>query len=233
VAKNTCVINEDLGSWLFLAVIVTSLPLPPSGGTAGGPVPDLCGNCTLCIDACPTQALVEPYVMDARRCISYLTIELRDSIPAEFREAMGWQVFGCDICQDVCPWNRTTSAGPLAAFTPRPNLLAPELLWLLSLDEAEFREKFRGSAVRRTKWRGLIRNACVAAGNSAASRSGEPFEQLRARLGQLAQSDDALIAEHAQWALAQFSQAVNPGPAAPPIASHKDARQGIPELSNE
>jgi epoxyqueuosine reductase len=155
--------------------------------------------------------------MDARRCISYLTIELRDSIPVEFRPAVGWQVFGCDICQDVCPWNRTASAGPLAGLKARPKLVAPELLWLLSLDQAEFREKFRGSAVRRTKWRGLVRNACIAAGNSGLSHTDATFERLRARLAELAQSDDALIAEHAQWALAQFSEEVNPVPTAPHI----------------
>ncbi len=106
LAKNTCLINEEMGSWFFLGVIVTTLDLAPSLDHAEPPAPDLCGNCSLCIDACPTGAIVEPYLLDARRCISYLTIELRDSIPLEFREPIGRHVFGCDICQDVCPWNR-------------------------------------------------------------------------------------------------------------------------------
>src|SRR5579864_1237313 len=127
LAKNTCLINGDLGSWLFLGTIVTTLNLAASPGAAETPAPDLCGNCSLCIDACPTSALVEPYVLDARRCISYLTIELRGAIPEELRAAMGWQVFGCDICQDVCPWNRTASATPVAAFQPRDKLFTPSL----------------------------------------------------------------------------------------------------------
>ena len=118
-AKNTCLINENLGSWLFLGVIVTTLDLAPSLGPAETPAPDLCGNCRLCIDACPTGAIVEPYVLDARRCISYLTIELRGAIPAEFREPIGRHVFGCDICQDVCPWNRRAPVSALPNFQPR------------------------------------------------------------------------------------------------------------------
>ena len=200
LAKNTCLINEHLGSWLFLGVIVTSLALADS---SAAPPADLCGNCRLCLDACPTGALVEPYVMDARRCISYLTIELRDAIPQEFRPAIGWQVFGCDICQDVCPWNRNASATPLTGFAPRANLFAPALDWLLSLTENDFREIFRASAVRRTKWRGMIRNACIAAGNSAAA-SVTGAGLLRERLRHIAASPDTLLAEHAQWALAQF-----------------------------
>ena len=202
LGKNTCLINETVGSWLFLGVILTSLDLPAVGGprrraspaarppwlqapaapdsgdsAAKSPItnavptppPDLCGNCTMCLDACPTGALVEPYVLDARRCISYLTIELRGAIPEELRSAMGWQVFGCDICQDVCPWNRSAPATPVAAFEPREKLFAPELDWLLSLTQQEFSATFRASAVKRTKWRGLVRNACIAAGNAAAS----------------------------------------------------------------
>jgi epoxyqueuosine reductase len=234
LAKNTCLINEEMGSWLFLGVVLTSLDLAPSiprtdiGRLASSdPAPalpaDLCGQCTLCLDACPTGALVEPYVLDARRCISYLTIELRGSIPEEFRAAMGWHVFGCDICQDVCPWNRKAPVTEQPAFAPRENLVAPELDWLLSLSEADFRQTFRGSAVRRTKWRGLVRNACVAAGNALrqsalargerASNEVAPGERvsemtrLRARLAELAASADAIIAGHARWALAQFGAA--------------------------
>ena len=207
LAKNTCLINREVGSWLFLGVIVTSLELTPSTDGVRTPPADLCGNCRLCLDACPTGALVEPYVLDARRCISYLTIELRGSIPEEFREALGWQVFGCDICQDVCPWNRTAPPTNLAPVQPRENLLAPELLWLLSLDEQEFRRTFRGSAVRRAKWRGLLRNACVAAGNARAALTAPHTPEsarLRQRLAALAASADAIIAEHATWALARL-----------------------------
>jgi epoxyqueuosine reductase len=207
LAKNTCLIHEDLGSWLFLGVVLTSLELAPSTGPARPPVPDLCGNCRLCLDACPTGALVDAYVMDARRCISYLTIELRDSIPEEFRTAMGWQVFGCDICQDVCPWNRGAPVISPAAFQPRDKLVAPDLLWLLSLKEEDFRHVFQASAVRRTKWRGLVRNACIAAGNAARIYGpGTPQNtRLREKITPFAESDDPLLAEHARWALEQLA----------------------------
>jgi epoxyqueuosine reductase len=205
-AKNTCLINEEFGSWLFLGVIVTSLELAPSASASAAPATDLCGNCRLCLDACPTEALVEPYVMDARRCISYLTIELRESIPEELRSPMGWQVFGCDICQDVCPWNRKAPVTSAASFRPRERLLAPELNWLLSLSEQDFRQAFSLSPIRRAKWRGLIRNACVAAGNLAGKYGPNAAErlQVRERLSELAASADPLIAEHAAWAMARF-----------------------------
>jgi len=207
-AKNTCLIHEKLGSWLFLGVILTSLELAPSETNSGTPI-DLCGNCQLCIEACPTAALVEPYVMDARRCISYLTIELRESIPEELRAPMGWQVFGCDICQDVCPWNRDAPVTEAESFQPREKLLAPELSWLLSLTEENFRLVFSGSPVRRAKWRGLIRNACIAAGNLAERYSSNTPDgpQLRKRLAELSECADPMIAEHAAWALARFARA--------------------------
>jgi epoxyqueuosine reductase len=215
LAKNTCLINEEMGSWLFLGVVLTSLELVPSASLATGdalptPPPDLCGNCTLCLDACPTGALVQPYVLDARRCISYLTIELRDSIPEQLRAPMGWQVFGCDICQDVCPWNRQAPTSASPAFAPREHLVAPALEWLLSLTADDFRRIFKDSPVRRAKYRGLLRNACIAAGN-ARSKSA----RVQARLTELASSPDPLIAEHARWALAQGD--VTPG-ATPPNA---------------
>lgn len=205
LAKNTCLINEEFGSWLFLGVILTTLDLAAANAAPLVPAPDLCGNCTLCIDACPTEAIVEPYVLDARRCIAYLTIELRGSIPAEFRERLGRHVFGCDICQDVCPWNRRASATTLPGFQPRQpdghSLFSPELAWLLSMSEEEFRGVFRGSPVKRTKWRGLLRNACVAIGNSGL-RPGKPgYDNIVARLAALAESDDDVLAEHARWAL--------------------------------
>jgi epoxyqueuosine reductase len=213
LAKNTCLINEEMGSLFFLGVIVTTLDLTPPLHAAETPTPDLCGNCTLCIDACPTGAIVEPYVLDARRCISYLTIELRGAIPLELREPIGRHVFGCDICQDVCPWNRRAPVTTLPNFQPRQqaehSLFAPDLQWLLSLSEEEFRAMFRGSPVKRTKWRGLLRNACVAIGNSGL-RNGEPrYAEICARFSQLSASDDAMLAEHAQWALDRLGFATN------------------------
>jgi epoxyqueuosine reductase len=207
LAKNTLLINEQLGSWLFLGVVLTSLELPASAGSPETPPADLCGNCTLCLDACPTGALVEPYVMDARRCISYLTIELRGAIPQEQRKSVGWQVFGCDICQDVCPWNRNAPPTSAPALQPRDKTCAPSLAWLLALTEDEFRAAFRHSAVRRTKWRGLLRNACIAAGNAGVTLDEPARAQLRARLAQLAAAEDATVAEHASWALAQLATA--------------------------
>jgi epoxyqueuosine reductase len=219
LARNTCLINEQLGSWLFLGVILTTLDLAASLAPAEAPPPDLCGNCRLCLDACPTGAIVEPYVLDARRCISYLTIELRGSIPEELRAPMGRMVFGCDICQDVCPWNRKAPATRAPRFQPRvssasstsfpssTSLFHPALEFLASLTEDDFRRIFRGSAVRRAKWQGMVRNACVALGNALASRPSALAADSRARvvalLERLAASPDAVIAGHARWALAR------------------------------
>ena len=233
IGKNTCLINEKLGSWHFLGVILTTLEMAPTPGAAEGPPADLCGNCRLCLDACPTGALIEPYVMDARRCISYLTIELPGSMPATLREAVGAHVFGCDICQDVCPWNRGAAATQEAAFRPRTvgakaekrsskvetrqnyspaddeaaqdhSLFLPELEWLAGLSEDEFRTAFRGSAVRRTKWRGIVRNACVALGNTRLRAGDAAYERVVTQLKKLAGEGDELIAEHANWALARL-----------------------------
>jgi epoxyqueuosine reductase len=224
LAKNTCLINEQLGSWLFLGVIVTTLELQASLRPGEPPAADLCGNCTLCLDACPTQAFAAPYVLDARRCISYLTIELRGAIPEELRPALGNAVIGCDICQDVCPWNRKAPLPQLAAFQPRQielqdhaksengkekretgaTLFAPDLEWLASLSREEFSRIFRGSAVKRAKWRGLVRNACVALGNSQVVRGSEAHARIAALLQRLAASGDLLIAEHARWALGRL-----------------------------
>jgi epoxyqueuosine reductase len=217
LGKNTLLLNQMLGSFFFLGVILTTLDLEPTLGGNELPPPDLCGSCRRCLDACPTQAFVEPYVMDARKCISYLTIELRGSIPEEFREPMGNHVFGCDICQDVCPWNRKAPVTELAAFQPRgvgvksekgkgkmqneATLFAPELEWLAALSQEEFSRIFRGSAVKRAKWRGLVRNACVALGNSRTERGSKSHARLAALLERLAESADQIIAEHAQWAL--------------------------------
>ena len=214
LAKNTMLINEQLGSWLFLGVIVTTLDLAPTVA-AGDDLPaDLCGNCRLCIDACPTGAIDEPYVLDARRCISYLTIELRGAIPEEFRAAMGRMVFGCDICQDVCPWNRNAPVTPLAEFLPRAmpqrndeSLSEPLLENLAVLSQAEFSATCRGSAMKRAKWRGLVRNACVALGNANIARGSDRHAKITATLGSLAAGDDPIIAGHAQWALDRLNRA--------------------------
>lgn len=211
LGKNTLLLNETYGSWLFLGVIVTSLELRPSLEPAECPPPDLCGNCRQCLDACPTGALVDAYLMDARKCISYLTIELRGSIPKELREQVGWQVYGCDICQDVCPYNRNVPVTSLAEFQPRrfgpsTTLLEPSLEWLAGLDEPEFRDKFRKSAVKRTKQVGIVRNACIALGNTGGAKSGPVRQRVEKLLKRLEQSDVPTIAESAQWALRRIQQ---------------------------
>jgi epoxyqueuosine reductase len=206
LGKNTLLLNETLGSWLFLGVILTSLELKPSLSNGEAAPPDLCGNCRQCLDACPTGALVEPYVMDARRCISYLTIELRGKVPEESREETGWQVYGCDICQDVCPYNRNAPVTELNEFQPRgrdsqKSLLSPKLSWLAGISEEEFREVFKGSAMKRTKWRGLVRNACIALGNARLQRENPRHGEAIEALERLANSSDQVIAASAQWAM--------------------------------
>ena len=216
LGKNTCLIHEDRGSWMFLGALVTSLDLEPSLGPsesspAEAPPADLCGNCRLCIDACPTDALAQPYVLDARRCISYLTIELRGAIPEQLRASVGRHVFGCDICQDVCPWNRQAPVTASPRFSPRTrpghSLFSPELRWLLSMSEQEYREVFRKSPVKRAKWRGLVRNVCVAAGNSGLQPGAVGYSEVVEKLGELAACGDSLVAEHARWALARLKPA--------------------------
>jgi epoxyqueuosine reductase len=213
LGKNTLLLNEQLGSLFFLGVILTTLELAPSLGAAEAPPPDLCGNCRLCLDACPTDAFPEPYVLDARRCISYLTIELRGAIPEELREPLGRHVFGCDICQEVCPWNARAPVSELTAFQPRvsggESLFHPRLEWLAALSEEEFREMFRGSPLKRAKWRGLVRNACVALGNAGLHGEAAAQERIRALLERLAASSEAQVAESARWALARMKEKTN------------------------
>ena len=225
LAKNTLLINESLGSWLFLGVILTSLPLNPTLSSDGTPPPDRCGTCTRCLEACPTQAIVEPYLLDASRCISYLTIELRGAIPDELREKMGHHVFGCDICQDVCPWNRKAPRTKAPEFQPRAfecsesnvdevgvdelafgepgmrSLFLPDLINIARLSPEEFRENFRGSPIKRTKWRGLVRNACIALGNARVDRSSAAYAEMMDIMTRLSECDDAVISESARWAL--------------------------------
>jgi epoxyqueuosine reductase len=249
MGKNTCLINEAKGSWFFLGVLLTGLELEPDL-----PAPDRCGSCTACLEACPTGALLEPYVMDASRCVSYFTIELKGSIPAEFRPAIGANIFGCDICQDVCPWNakrespesevrsqnhstqpsavgdRPRKAGitSIAEFqpllveaaqrrhqevtqatpatnpaslaqgsglrTPDFSLFSPPLESLASLTEADFRRIFARSSIKRVKYRGWLRNLCVAMGNSGDRRFVPWLERAR-------EHSDPVVREHAAWAL--------------------------------
>ena len=193
IGKNTCIINQKLGSWLFLGVILTSLDLTDAAAP-DLPAPDRCGTCTRCIAACPTQAIVAPGELDARLCISYLTIEKRDNIPEDLRAGVGRHVFGCDICQDVCPWNRKAPASQLPEFQPRERLVNPALDRLAEMTPEDFRETFRGSPVRRAKLTGLRRNAIVAMGNSGNEKFGPTLERL-------ATDPDATVSEHARWAL--------------------------------
>jgi epoxyqueuosine reductase len=225
IGKNTLVLNQSLGSWFFLGPVFTTLELAPTLAAEQSPPPDLCGSCTRCIEACPTDALIEPYVMDARRCISYLTIEHRGSVPEEFREAIGKHVYGCDICQDVCPWNRRAPVTSVSEFQPRTfapthadggedpgesaapqleSLFHPSLAALASLSEDEYKSAFRGSAIKRTKYRGVIRNACIALGNAHPARDSANYEEIRALLGRLGASTDPIISESALWALARI-----------------------------
>jgi epoxyqueuosine reductase len=192
IGKNTCIINQKKGSWLFLGVILTSLELAPDL-----PAPDRCGTCTRCIEACPTDAILAPYQLDSNKCISYLTIEKRGSIPEDLRSGMGRHVFGCDICQDVCPWNRKAPVSTAPEFAPRPGLVNPALSWLAEMSAEEFREVFRGSPIRRAKRSGLRRNAVIAMGNS----SNREFLPL---LNQLATDEDFSVADSARWARARL-----------------------------
>ncbi len=224
IGKNTCLIQPRLGSWLFLGVIITTAKLETAAdlrrmnSASAGPSrlkptsPDnhrihsmtaasqaypSCGTCTRCLTACPTQAFPRPYVLDARRCISYLTIELKGSIPLELRPLLGNRIFGCDICQEVCPWP-TRFARPTterALFAAEIDRAAPRLIDLANLSDEAFKQRFAGTPIVRSKRRGLLRNVAVALGNWGST-------EARAALRQLAADADPIIAEHAQWGLA-------------------------------
>ena len=191
--KNTNLLSMRLGSFFFLGELFLSLELDWDR-----PVRARCGQCRLCLDACPTHAFVGPYVLDARKCISYLTIELKGAIPHEWRPLMGAHIFGCDICQDVCPYNTKCRPTTEPAFQPRPGLCAPELVPLLRLTEAEFRAKFRGSPILRAKRRGFLRNVCVALGNLGR------VEAVPALAHALATDPEPLVRGHAAWALGRI-----------------------------
>ncbi len=259
MGKNTCLINERKGSWFFLGVMLTSLALDPDL-----PAPDRCGSCTRCIEACPTDALVKPYVMDASRCIAYFTIELKGSIPPDFRPAVGANVVGCDICQDVCPWNsrnqkpevrsQNTNDQPTAkgrgraaaATTELPNfqplhvtvesrapnpeardfsLFNPSLEHLASLTEEDFLRVFANSPVKRVKYRGWLRNLCVAMGNSGDRRFLPGLRELSAHA-------DPIVREHAEWALERLEKNLNSLQLPAPAAEHQNAHQGQRSLGD-
>jgi epoxyqueuosine reductase len=197
IAKNTCLINQAMGSWFFLGELLLSLDIAPDQ-----PPPDRCGSCTRCIEACPTEAIVPTgmaegpaWALDARLCISYFTIELRGAAPEEARPGIGRHVFGCDICQDVCPWNLRAPATEEPAFAPAH--FAPPLEKLAAITEEEFREMFRDSPIRRARYTGFLRNVAIAMGNARQ-------EKFRAALERLAAGIDAVVGEAARWGLGRL-----------------------------
>lgn len=192
--KSTMLISPELGTWFFLAEVLTTLEF-----LADAPLPDRCGRCTRCIDACPTNAIVAPHRVDARRCVSYLTIELKGSIPEEFRPLIGDRIYGCDECLTACPWNRFAKASQESAFAAREFVHGWSLRDFLSLDDEQFRTLFRKSPIKRIKRRGFLRNVCVALGNIGGA------EDLPA-LERVANDPEPLIAEHAQWAIQRIHE---------------------------
>ena len=192
VGKHTNLISRELGNWFFLGSILTTLRLEPDVAAV-----NRCGTCTRCMVACPTGAITEPFRLDARRCISYLTIEHRGSIPVELRPAIGDRIFGCDDCLAVCPWNRFAREGRLMREAYRPGLDRPSLLELLNMDDTTFRAAFRGTPFERTKRRGLLRNVAVALGNTGDGRALGALERATG-------DPEPLIAEHAQWGIDQI-----------------------------
>jgi epoxyqueuosine reductase len=196
-AKNTCTLNQQLGSMLFLCCIVTSLEVARASRPT--PAADRCGTCRRCIEACPTDALIAPRQMDASRCIAYLTIEKRGPIPEELRAPIGRQVFGCDICQEVCPWN--VKASTSVSGVSRAELINPALEWLASLTPEEFNHQFRGSPIKRTKRSGLLRNVAIAMGNSGQQKFLSQLEKWAS-----ADAEDPVLAEAAAWAIARLEE---------------------------
>ena len=194
IGKHTNLISRGLGNWFFLGEVLSTIEIEPDA-----PERNRCGTCTRCIEACPTQAIRAPFQLDARRCISYLTIELKGSIPEDLRSAIGNRIYGCDDCLDACPWNRFAAAGRLMAPHLRKDLNGPDLIELLALSDTGFKQRFQGTPLARAKRRGLLRNVCVALGNIGDSRA-LPALDLAAR------DAEPLIAEHARWAIDQINK---------------------------
>lgn len=217
VGKHTLLINRERGSWFFLAALLTDLTLEYDAPFAA----DHCGTCTACLDACPTDAFPSPYVLDATRCISYLTIELRDSIPQELREGLGEWLFGCDVCQDVCPWNRKAPPTTEAAFQPQPEQNPVDLLALFTLDDAGFRARFRHTPLWRSKRRGILRNAAIVLGNQ------QDEIALPALIGGLSDSE-SLVRGACAWALGRIG-----GELAREALATRLAIETDPEVRNE
>ena len=192
VGKHTGLISRDLGNWFLIGEVLTTVAM-----ASDIPGRNHCGSCSRCLSACPTGALPAPFTLDARRCISYLTIELKGSIPEELRPLIGDRIFGCDDCLAVCPWNRFARTGALLAAHRRPDLASPVLVEWLGLNDAAFRDRFQGTPMLRTKRRGLLRNVCVALGNVG-------DESVLPALRVAAADAEPLIAEHAQWAIRQI-----------------------------
>jgi len=195
IGKHTNLINRDAGSWFFLGEIYTDLPLPRDDAEISH-----CGSCQACIDVCPTKAIVEPYQLDARRCISYLTIELQGSIPLQFREAIGNRIYGCDDCQLFCPWNKFAKPTAEGDFAPRHSLDCADLIELFAWTEEQWQRKTEGSAIRRIGYQQWLRNIAVALGN--ASTTSAVLGALRAR----SSDESELVREHVEWALQQHSR---------------------------
>jgi epoxyqueuosine reductase len=201
VGKHTNLISRQLGNWIFISEILTTLEFEPDA-----PEKNRCGTCTRCLSACPTVAITAPFQLDARRCISYLTIELKGAIPIELRPLIGNRIYGCDDCLTACPWNKFAREGKLMKEHARPDLNTPDLLELLALDNAAFKSRFAGTPILRTKRRGLLRNVCVALGNIG-------DETALPALRKAAEDPEPLIAEHARWAIEQIEARSIPGSA--------------------
>lgn len=213
IGKNTLLINEQYGSWLFLAALLTTEELESDGPSQAA----RCGSCRACLEACPTGALVEPYRLDARKCISYLTVELREHVPAERRGSLGQRVFGCDACQEACPWNRRTPRTRQAEFEPRAGMNPADLVELFALDEPGFGERFRHTSLWRAKRRGVLRNAALALGN-------HPVSEARPALLRGLSDAEPLVRAASAWALARVAERTAEGALRERLAVESDPR---------